>query len=155
MKIGELARMTGTPVETIRYYEREGLVPKAARTASNYRIYGKAHAERLSFIRNCRNLDMALSEIRALLQFKEAPSESCEASVVLDEHIEHVATRITELQALKEQLENLRTQCQSEHIDASCSILDALSQNMPAAKKTASLRTDHVHGTHAGINAIK
>ena len=150
MRIGELARMTGTAVETIRFYEREGLIPKTERTASNYRIYGDVHAERLSFIRNCRNLDMALDEIRALLHFKDSPSENCEASVVIEEHIGHVATRIAELQALQRQLENLRNQCPEAHAASSCSILNTLSQSMPDTKATASLPTDHVHGTHGG-----
>jgi hypothetical protein len=69
MKIGELAILTHTPVETIRYYEREGLLPEAARTGGNYRIYDQAQAARLSFIRHCRGLDMTLDEIRTLLRF--------------------------------------------------------------------------------------
>jgi DNA-binding transcriptional MerR regulator len=73
MKIGELARLVGTNVETIRYYERDGLLPEISRTEGNFRIYGEAHAERLSFIRNCRSLDMTLDEIRVLLRFKDSP----------------------------------------------------------------------------------
>jgi DNA-binding transcriptional MerR regulator len=92
MKIGELANLTQTQVETIRYYEREGLLPETARTGGNYRIYGDAHAARLSFIRHCRGLDMTLDEIRILLHFKDAPSENCgEVNALLDEHIGHVA----------------------------------------------------------------
>lgn len=59
MKIGELAKRTGCPVETIRYYEREGLLPEPARSEGNYRQYTLAHVERLSFIRHCRSLDAA------------------------------------------------------------------------------------------------
>ncbi len=73
MKIGELAKSTQTQVETIRYYEREGLLPTTVRSEGNYRIYGPDHAARLSFIRNCRSLDMTLNEIRTLLTFKDAP----------------------------------------------------------------------------------
>jgi len=58
MKIGELARATGTQVETIRFYEREGLLPEPSRTEGNYRIYEDDHAERLSLIRQCRSLDI-------------------------------------------------------------------------------------------------
>ena len=67
--IGELARRTQCQPETIRYYEREALIPEATRTAGNYRVYGGAHVERLAFIRNCRALDMTLDEIRQLLRF--------------------------------------------------------------------------------------
>jgi DNA-binding transcriptional MerR regulator len=58
MKIGELARLAGTNVETIRYYERDGLLPETSRSEGNYRIYGETHVQRLSFIRRCRSLDM-------------------------------------------------------------------------------------------------
>ncbi|WP_395701733.1 MerR family transcriptional regulator [Aquabacterium sp.] len=66
MKIGALAEVTGTPIETIRFYEREGLLPPPACAANNYRLYLPVHVERLAFIRQCRNLAMALDEIRAL-----------------------------------------------------------------------------------------
>lgn len=73
MRIGELAKATDTQVETIRYYEREALLPQPGRTEGNYRVYGPEHVERLSFIRYCRSLDMALDEIRALLRMKDSP----------------------------------------------------------------------------------
>src|ERR1051326_9573296 len=66
MTIGELARATGCGIETIRYYEHEGLLPRPGRTSGNFRRYGQEHAELLSFIRHCRSLDMALNEIRIL-----------------------------------------------------------------------------------------
>jgi DNA-binding transcriptional MerR regulator len=77
MKIGELAILTHTPVETIRYYEREGLLPEAARTGGNYRIYDQAQAARLSLIRHCRGLDMTLDEIRTLLRFNLKTAVGC------------------------------------------------------------------------------
>ena len=77
VKIGELAKRTECPVETIRYYEREGLLPPAARSESNYRQYGDVHIERLQFIRHCRSLDMTLDEIQRLLSFRDAPEKNC------------------------------------------------------------------------------
>ena len=71
MKIGQMAQATGTQVETVRYYEREGLLPVAGRTHGNYRVYDDSHVQRLSFIRHCRCLDMTLDEIRVLLRFKD------------------------------------------------------------------------------------
>ena len=68
LTIGELGRRTDTKVETIRYYEKEALLPEPTRSASNYRLYGARHVERLQFIRRCRALDMTLDEVRALLQ---------------------------------------------------------------------------------------
>ena len=77
MKIGELARAGGVNVETIRYYERIGLLPEPHRTAANYRSYGEAHRLRLAFVRHCRSLDMTLDEIRVLLRFKDQPLADC------------------------------------------------------------------------------
>lgn len=127
LKIGELAKQTGSQVETIRYYEREGLLPAPVRSEGNYRLYGAAHVERLQFIRHCRSLDMTLNEIRSLLSFRDAPEASCAAvNDLLDTHIEHVATRICELQALQKQLEALRNTCHSAQAARDCEILQTL-----------------------------
>ena len=128
MKIGELAQATGTPVETIRFYEREQLLPAPARTLSNYRVYDAAQVDRLAFIRHCRSLDMTLDEIRVLLRFKDAPHETCGiVNELLDKHIGHVAERIRELQALERHLKSLREQCGQEQAAADCGILNELS----------------------------
>ena len=146
MKIGELATSTNTQVETIRYYEREGLLPKTARSGSNYRIYGDAHIERLTFIRHCRRLDMTLAEIRTLLRFKDVPTENCgEVNALLDEHIGHVAARIRELRALEKQLKGLRERCRHEQAAIHCGILNELSQ--PLRDDTPE-SVVHVPGTH-------
>ena len=87
MKIGELARLAQCSVETVRYYEKAGLLPPAARSDSNYRYYGDAHVARLRFIRNCRALDMTHEEVRALLGLVDQPENSCSGvNRVLDEH---------------------------------------------------------------------
>jgi len=148
MKIGELAQTTTASIETIRFYEREGLLPQTARTDGNYRIYGPEHIERLTFIRHCRSLDMALDEIRALLRFKEAPQANCAGvNELLDDHIGHVAQRIRELRGLEKQLKLLRQQCGEANAAADCGILKGLSEevNVPAVKASG---RRHVHGTH-------
>ncbi len=147
MKIGELAQATGTPVETIRFYEREALLPAPQRTGNNYRFYGPEHVERLTFIRHCRSLDMALGEIRALLRFKEKPDENCTGvNDLLDDHIGHVAERIRELKLLEKQLKALREQCRETDAAACCGILKELSTEAPAASGNAGRR--HIHGVH-------
>ena len=147
MKIGELANLTQTQVETIRYYEREGLLPETARTGGNYRIYGDAHAARLSFIRHCRGLDMTLDEIRILLHFKDAPSENCgEVNALLDEHIGHVAQRIRELRALEKDLKALRARCSSPHPIDECGILNQLDSASAQGPKATTHR--HIRGAH-------
>lgn len=145
MKIGELAKATGTQTETIRYYEAEGLLAEPARTESNYRRYDQKHVERLSFIRHCRSLDMTLDEIRALLRFKDDPAANCEAvNELLDEHIGHVAERIRELKRLQAELKDLRAQCDAH--GASCGILGALDNKGKSG--AAPTRAQHVGGAH-------
>src|ERR1035437_4714890 len=72
MKIGNLATASAPPGETIRYYEREGILPKPGRTLGNYRVYEENHLERLQFVRYCRGLDMSLDEVRVLLRLKDS-----------------------------------------------------------------------------------
>ena len=152
MKIGELSRAAATPVETIRYYEREGLLPEPPRTENNYRVYGQDQLERLAFIRHCRTLDMTLDEIRVLLRFKDAPTEDCGAvNRLLDEHLGHVEARIHELRTLRRQLLNLREQCLDVTSAADCGILTGIARDAAAADADvpqASNRLGHVHGTH-------
>ena len=127
MKIGELAQLAQCTVETIRFYEKEGLLAAPARTAANYRSYGDSHAEQLRFIRNCRVLDMTHEEIRALLGLMDRPADDCSAvNQLLDEHITHVDVRIAELLQLKQQLGDLRQRCQSEKTMTTCGILQGL-----------------------------
>lgn len=129
MKIGELAVAAQTPVETIRYYERAGLLPPAPRSDGNYRIYHAEHVERLAFVRHCRSLDMTLDEIRVLLRFREAPQEQCgEVNALIDAHIDHVTTRMRELRHLQRQLQALRAACADERTAAQCGILSELAQ---------------------------
>jgi len=127
MRIGEFARSVQTPVDTIRFYERVGLLPKPERTASNYRRYSRAHVERLAFIRRCRGLDMSLDEIRELLTFCDEPHRKCGAvNELVDRHITEVETRIIELQKLAGELRRLSTVCRTPAKAKDCRVLKAL-----------------------------
>ena len=144
MKIGDLAKATATPVETIRYYEREGLLPPAARTDANYRAYTPAHTQRLQFVRHCRSLDMSLEEVRALLVLQDAPGNHCApVGALLTEHIDHVARRIRELRGLERQLKDLRARCLGVQDADQCGILQGLTAPMPAPTAPG-----HLHGSH-------
>lgn len=148
MKIGALSSATGVSIDTIRHYEREGLLPLAARTEGNYRIYEQAHLQRLNFVRLCRGLDMTLDEIRALLSFKDAPRENCgDVNALVDEHIAHVAHRIRELRALEKQLRELRATCRTAQDASDCGILTQLDT---LAKQTTPepSRAVHIAGSH-------
>ena len=154
MKIGQLAQASATPVETIRYYEREGLLPEPACAGNNYRVYGPAHAERLAFIRQGRGLDMSLGEIRTLLAWRDQPDADCGAvNDLLDEHIGHIATRIRELRALERQLKALRARCASGAHADECGVLTGLAEAAPDLPDTARSAARHLAEVHgAGRN---
>lgn len=147
MKIGELSVSADTPVETIRYYERVGLLPAPPRSEGNYRLYERSHLERLAFIRHCRSLDMTLDEIRLLLQVRDDPQGGCDAAdALLDAHIAHVSARIRELRQLQKQLETLRQQCTGGQDPAHCGVLQGLQKPRRSGKTSAA--SAHVHGPH-------
>lgn len=152
MKIGELAKAAFTQTETIRYYEREGLLPEAARTEANYRNYDSSHIQRLAFIRHCRSLDMTLSEIRTLLRFKDAPEDHCgQVNALLDDHVGHVAQRIKELKALEKELRALRQLCANVNgrQTADCGILEGLEKAAEQGNRQPERpTTGHIQGTH-------
>ncbi|TPG57395.1 MerR family transcriptional regulator [Roseomonas nepalensis] len=126
LNIGALAKVTDTKVETIRWYERVGLLPAPARTAGNYRIYDDAHLGRLSFIRRARDLGFSLDQIRALLDLAEDRDRSCDAvDVIAREHLGEVDRKIADLQALRRELDSLIGQCRRGKV-AECHIIEAL-----------------------------
>ncbi|MCC6211322.1 MAG: Cd(II)/Pb(II)-responsive transcriptional regulator [Burkholderiales bacterium] len=127
MRIGELAARAGVDVQTLRYYEREGLLDPPARTRSGYRSYAPAHLERLNFIRHCRSLDMALADVRRLLELSKDKSASCdEVNAKVHAHLERVRAKRAALQVLERQLAALDAQCASGHRVADCGILEEL-----------------------------
>jgi Cd(II)/Pb(II)-responsive transcriptional regulator len=141
VKIGELAQMAGCSADTIRFYEKEGLLPAAQRTEANYRRYHAGHLERLRFLRNCRSLDMTHEEIRRLLGAADGPGSDCGAvSALIDEHIGHVSTRIDELLQLRAHLVTLRERCAGAHAVEDCGIIHGLTEmdSVSAAKKKLS-----------------
>ena len=147
MRIGELASLAGSDVDTIRYYEKIGILPKPARTEANYRHYNDQHADRLKFVRHCRSLDMTLDEIRVLLQFRDAPESNCgEVNRLLDEHIGHVISRIAALTELEQELRKLRRQCRKVQQAKDCGILAGIGHGAAHTGSKAGKR--HVAGTH-------
>jgi Cu(I)-responsive transcriptional regulator len=126
LRIGDLARVTSTKVETIRYYEQMGLLPAPARTGGNYRVYSAEHLGRLSFIRRARHLGFTLEQIQELLSLSDQKRQSCEAvDVIARQHLAVVDRKIHDLTALRAELNSLIEQCECGTI-ADCRILDAL-----------------------------
>ena len=127
MRIGQLARESGSQPETVRYYERMGLLPQVARTEGNYRIYDDGHLERLRFIRNCRAIGMTLEEVRRLLYFRDRPDLVCsEINQLLDTHIARLGEQLRELRHLDGYLRDLRACCDGPRPAGTCGILAGL-----------------------------
>ncbi len=134
MKIGELAASAGCDVQTVRFYEREGLLEEPQREASGYRRYAERHLTRLNFIRHCRSLDISLPEVRQLLAFAAEPDQTCaQVNELLDRHVTLVRQRLQALRSLERQLVSLRKTCDGD-VSRPCAILESF---MTAAEEHA------------------
>lgn len=127
MRIGELGAAAGVEVETIRYYEKLGLLPAPPRRANGYRTYTHAHLERLAFVRHCRALGMSLADVQRLLDLLAHPESDCHAAdCLIDAQLERVRERLQSLRVLEQQLTALRARCRSQCTAANCGILHEL-----------------------------
>ena len=126
MRIGELGKKADCLVQTVRFYESEGLLPEPARSEGNFRLYDEVHLQRLLFIRRCRAKDMTLDEIRQLLNLRDRPELGCgEVNALVDAHIAQVRTKMKELRALERELMDLRRSCDSARTSRECGILNS------------------------------
>lgn len=124
--IGELSRQTGCNVETVRYYERIGLLPKPSRRGT-YRRYEAADVGRLAFIRRARELGFKLDEIRALLDLAAGCGDSCaEIRVIAATHLSDVRSKIADLQAMERALAHAVQECDTGEFPG-CPVISALS----------------------------
>lgn len=129
LTIGRLARATGTTAQTIRHYERIGLLPPTARTEGNQRRYGAHHLERLAFVRHARELGFSLDAIRELLALADDPDRPCaDADRIAQAQLRTVRSRIARLEALRTELEAMIGQCAGGRIE-SCRIIEVLSDH--------------------------
>ena len=128
MQIKDLAAATGVDADTIRFYEKQGLLPAPARLGNGYRNYGAPHLERLSFIRHCRALDMPLAEVQRLLGFVDDPSTHCaDVNDLVDAQLARVRARLASMRALENQLVQLRARCAVPPVSGeACGILAEL-----------------------------
>ena len=125
--IGALGEATDTKVETVRYYERIGLLPEPGRTSGNYRSYTGDHLARLSFIRRARDLGFTLDQVRALLGLADhKDNDCCAVDEMARDQVGEIERKIADLKALKRELNHLIGQCQRGTI-AECRIIGALS----------------------------
>lgn len=130
--IGILARRTGCNIETIRFYEKIGVLPKPRRTESGRRVYGQELVQRLTFVRRTRELGFTLEEVRALLKLADAQDVPC--SEVKDMAILHrndIKTKIADLRRMQKGLDTLIAQCQAGD-QSGCPLIETLfSQTEP------------------------
>lgn len=126
MRIGELAQECGCPVETIRYYEKVGLLPAAGRRANGYRSYTDDHRKWLQFILRSRGLGFSQDEVRQLTDLAHRQRPACaDVFELLDQHVGDVRKRIAELRQLEKALVRLKRQCHDGTLHA-CPVIDEL-----------------------------
>ena len=129
LRIGDLAAATATKVETIRYYERIGLLPTPGRTSGNYRAYSQRHQERLSFIRHARELGFPIEAVRDLLRLADDPERPCDdADRIARTHLADVERRLERLVALRAELERMLARCDGGRI-AECRVIEVLADH--------------------------
>ena len=125
--IGELSNLTGVKIETIRYYERQKLLPDPPRTEGGHRCYNEDHLKRLTFIRRSRQLGFSMEEIRELLILVEGGLYTCgEVKALTMEHAKSVREKINDLTRMEATLLNISSRCSGGAVP-DCPILDALS----------------------------
>jgi Cu(I)-responsive transcriptional regulator len=130
MKIGELAHRSGVGVDTVRYYEREGLLPKAQRLASGYRVYDNNDVRRLRFVRRAKALGFTLPEIRDLLALSDHRGDDMAAiKTVAIEKLSDVKAKLAELDRIRAGLETLVASCPGHGALEQCPILNALAED--------------------------
>jgi DNA-binding transcriptional MerR regulator len=127
LTIGELARATNTKIETIRYYEKIGLLPAPGRTSGNYRSYAAGHLQRLGFIRRARELGFSIEDVRELLKLAPHGEQPCdEVDQIVARHLETTEKKIETLKRLRRELRRTLASCKGGPI-ADCRVLQALS----------------------------
>ena len=124
MKIHELSKQSGIHLETIRYYEKMGLMPEPKRLANGYRDYDEASLKHLKFIKTCRALDFSLAEIKFFNEMKTQQSQHCEVDSMLAKHLVSVEEKISELTEIKHFLQSLITE--DDHQAADCKAMAQL-----------------------------
>lgn len=127
--IGILSERSGVNIETIRYYERVGLLPKPQRSAAGYRLYRTADSDRLCFIRRARDLGFSLDEVRRLLDLADQKSRSCRrVHDIAVEHLAEVRAKIDDLRRMERVLATLVKACTQGTMPA-CPLLETLAQS--------------------------
>ncbi|MEK7290396.1 MAG: Hg(II)-responsive transcriptional regulator [Planctomycetota bacterium] len=129
LTIGQLAKETGTHVETIRYYERQGLIAEPPRRTSGYRAFPPKYVDRIRFIKRAQALGFTLKEISQLLALADGSFDCKDIRKFAEEKVKDIETRIHDLQKIKEVLHELIKKCLSKGKLSSCPIIESLTQH--------------------------
>ncbi len=125
--IGKLSQETGVKIETIRFYEKEGLMPKPSRKASGHRIYNLSQVKQLGFIKRGRELGFSLADIRELIGAENNPPSCNDVFTLTDRHLASIKAKIIDLRKLEKRLSLIAKECR-QNDDPCCPIIDALSE---------------------------
>jgi Zn(II)-responsive transcriptional regulator len=132
IKSGDLAKRANVNPETLRYYEREGLLPEPERTESGYRLYVDEDVQRVRFIKRAQELGFSLKEIKELLALKlDASQSASEVKRLAEQKVQDIKAKIQSLQAMKETLEHLTEACSGKGSVDHCPILNCLDECIP------------------------
>lgn len=127
LTIGKLARRGGVNLETVRYYERRGLMVQPDLQQSGHRVYSTTDVRRLRFIRSAQQLGFSLAEIKAILDIGTEQASDCgEVARQIDAKIFEVDVKITELRTIRRTLSEVRKSCDGRHVPSKCPIIEAL-----------------------------
>ncbi len=128
LAIGALSKRTGCNIETIRYYERIGLLPAPPRTEGGHRVYDEAHLKRLTFVRRSRELGFTLDDVRGLLQLVDGGHYTCaEVRELTLQHLDEIRSKVADLRRLERVLKEMAAQCTGDDVPE-CPVIDALSK---------------------------
>lgn len=128
LRRGDLARLTGCNLETIRYYETIGVVPEPPRSSKNYRVYDDSHVTRLRFVMRARELGFTLDEVRDLLAMVDGGQQTCgEVQALATAHLASVRAKIADLTRIEHVLSSTVAQCTGDDVPE-CPVIDALTE---------------------------
>jgi MerR family mercuric resistance operon transcriptional regulator len=135
LSIGALSQQSGVNIETIRYYEKIGVMPKPGRSAGGYRVYGQDHVKRLHFVRRGRELGFSLDELRRLLVLVDGHSYTCaEIHALTVEHVKDIRQKISDLRRLERVMSGMAANCTRDQIPE-CPVIDALFKMPPVQRR--------------------
>jgi MerR family mercuric resistance operon transcriptional regulator len=135
LPIGALSEQSGVNIETIRYYEKIGVMPKPTRSARGYRVYGPEHVKRLHFVRRGRELGFSLDELRGLLRLVDGHAYTCaEVHTLTVAHLQDIRRKISDLRRLERVMSDMAAQCTGDQVPE-CPVIDALFEMRPVSRQ--------------------